>query len=204
MKCPYCNATDHESDAQFCYACGTGLIQDEELNEREKPRDTSGDGEPEQRADSLYQDGMTYYRSRDFKNAVPLLLESAQLGNSNAQATIAKCYETGRGVTRNAQEALRWAMACAQQNNPYGQMIVGVNYLYGFDVEKNFETAFNWFRKSAKSGYGDGMAYLGFCYYHGLGVEKNDILAYDWIIKAAKKGSVQGKQFLSSFYGETL
>lgn len=73
-----------------------------------------------------------------FPGAAQRVLAAARQGDVKAMAVISGAYATGTGVTRNPDEAMRWAQAAAQTGDPFAHHVLALNYLHGTGVQKNF------------------------------------------------------------------
>ena len=62
-------------------------------------------------------------------------------------------YATGRGISRDYPEALRWLKLAAAQGNPVAHHHLGLMYDEGKEVSINGIRAHMWFNLSAAQGY---------------------------------------------------
>ncbi len=123
-----------------------------------------------------------------YKAALPLLKELAEKGNTRAQFNLGFCHETGNGVAKNQNEAVKWYRKAAEQGNADAQNDLGDCYYYGLGVSHNYSEAVKWYRKAAEQGNAYAQNKLGDCYYNGEGVEQNYSEAVKWYRKAAEEG----------------
>jgi hypothetical protein len=65
----------------------------------------------------VYSRGL-YGVARDDVAAAEWLKRSARLGNAEAQYALAQAYAEGRGVARDANEALGWILLAAKNKHP--------------------------------------------------------------------------------------
>ena len=110
----------------------------------------------------------------------------AEQGDAEAQFNLGFCYDDGRGVAKNAREAVKWYRKAAEQNYAPAQSNLGYCYDNGRGVEQDAEEATNWYRKAAEQGHPEAQSNLGYCYANGQGVEKDIAEAYAWFSIAAK------------------
>ena len=76
----------------------------------------------------------------------PPLRERAQKGDVEAQFTLGKNYEAGRGgLKKDFGEAARWYKAAAIQNDPFAQASLGLLYRFGKGVIQDDAKAYMWF-----------------------------------------------------------
>jgi len=61
-------------------------------------------------ADTLfdYTDALKLYRTYHYKQAYPIILKEAKIGNKEAQYIIANMFENGYGVKKNIEKSLYW------------------------------------------------------------------------------------------------
>jgi len=60
-------------------------------------------------------------------------------------------YETGKGITKNESQAVKWYEESAKLHYPKAQYNLAVMYLYGRGVEKDKSKAKFWFEKTQKN-----------------------------------------------------
>ena len=115
-------------------------------------------------------------------------MKLAKKGNAEAQFKVGEMYESGRGVQKNMNEAMKWINKAAAQGNK----AAGYNLLYK-DLEKNGVTKENKPRlldlqNAARGGDGYAQYYVGLMHSNGVGVRKNSNEALDWLGKASLVG----------------
>lgn len=139
-----------------------------------------------QTADELNEQSKQFIQSREFDKAVPLLKQSAKLGNAEAQYNLGYCYQAGVGVEQNQQKAIEWYLKSAKQgyNDALYQMMMA--YGKGNGVEQNFEKAYSYALKCAKNNDITCMFNLIGCYKDGMGTEKNLDKMLEWAIRLGK------------------
>ncbi len=77
------------------------------------------------------------------------LLERAQKGDAEAQFTLGKNYEAGRGkLKQDYTQAAHWYGAAADQNDPFAQASLGLLYRFGKGVAQDDGQAYMWFTLS--------------------------------------------------------
>lgn len=118
----------------------------------------------------------------------PDLSDRAERGEASAQASLASAYLTGRAVTKDLAQALKWAEKSALQGDADGQYTLGSMYLAGRGTLQNFETAFEWFEAAARQNHAESQYRLGNMYRSGHGVGADKIKAYVWFSLAAAQG----------------
>lgn len=61
-------------------------------------------------------------------------------------------YESGLGVAKNYEEAVKWYRKAAEQGNPVAQNSLAYCYEKGKGITKNIDEAITWYRKAANQG----------------------------------------------------
>jgi len=110
-------------------------------------------------------------------------------GNLDAQKQMARMYDLGEGVERNAPEARKWYLKAANQGDAESCCCLAIIYRNGLGVEKNYTEAFNWYKKAANLGNAFAQSLVAGMYLRGEGVEKNKEEWLKWIRKAADQGN---------------
>lgn len=105
-----------------------------------------------QQAQALYEKGAAYYDGnnvpQDYAKAFPLIQESANKGNSNAQYTLGYMYLNGNGVSKDLNHAFYWFKKSADQNNHWALEEVGELYEKGISVKRNLNLAKQYYAAS--------------------------------------------------------
>lgn len=82
--------------------------------------------------------------------AHPPLRERAASGDADAQFTLGKNYEAGRGgLKKDYAEAARWYLKSAEQGNVYAQASLGILYRAGKGLPQDNVQAEMWFSIAA-------------------------------------------------------
>ena len=76
-------------------------------------------------------------------------MQSADLGNPEAQTYLGYLYYKGRGVPQDYAAAVYWLTRAAQQGEATAQFILGLLYDKGQGVEESFAKAYFWLNLSA-------------------------------------------------------
>lgn len=80
----------------------------------------------------------------------PGLRERAAKGDADAQFTLGKNYEAGRGgLQRDFAEAGRWYRMAAEQGDVFAQASLGILYRFGKGVPQDYVQAYQWFYLAA-------------------------------------------------------
>lgn len=104
-----------------------------------------------------------------YPNKLEEIKTLANRGDAESQASLARMYGNGWGISKDEQKGLMWARKAAEQGNAMAQMSLGVIYLYGRGVSKDEAEAVKWYRKSAEQGNANGQNNLGLMYQNGIG-----------------------------------
>lgn len=83
-------------------------------------------------------------------------LVAAEQGDVNAQFKLGHLYSIGKGVPKNASEAIKWYRQAADQGHARAQYNLGAAYVNGAGVRSNKQTAIDWFFKAGQSFVRDG------------------------------------------------
>ena len=77
------------------------------------------------------------------------LRERATKGDPDAQFTLAKNYEAGRGgLKKDYAEAQHWYREAAEQGDPFAQASLALLYRFGKGVPQDYVQAYMWFQLS--------------------------------------------------------
>jgi len=99
-----------------------------------------------------YEDAIKASRHGDFENAFANFYQLAIVGDSNAMFELSLLYSSGRGVSRDAQQAMRWLKQAASHGNVQAQSNLGVAFNRGLGVTQNSLKAFVWLSMASASG----------------------------------------------------
>ena len=138
-------------------------------------------------AAGLLEDGRAAYDRGDYATALRLWRPLADQGDANAQLSLGRAYELGRGVARDYVEAVRWYRRSAEQGNARARSNLGSMYDVGHGVQEDPAEAVKWYRLSAEQGNAFGQRNLGRMYVVGRGVPQSSIQAHMWFDLAASR-----------------
>jgi TPR repeat protein len=140
-------------------------------------------------ADQLWQRADTLLQAGRVAEALPVLMQSAKLGNARAQTTLGNMYGDGRGVPKDFKQAMYWYEKGAEQGHRFSQYSLGLGYMIGLGgLPTNDAQAARLFEASAKQGLSDAQTELGVAYEFGFGVPRNRQTAIAWLNQAAQQG----------------
>lgn len=90
------------------------------------------------------------------------------------QYNLALCFAFGKGVVKNANEAVRYYKLAADQGHAKAQWHMGFCYENGAGVTKCAEDAVHYYKLAADQGQINAQCKLGVCYENGAGVLKDE------------------------------
>ncbi|MGV2980921.1 tetratricopeptide repeat protein [Camelimonas sp. ID_303_24] len=122
------------------------------------------------------------------KLAASLLEKAAERGQAPAQYRIARLYEKGAGVPKDARRARAWYARAADQGNVRAMHNLAVMYADGSLGSTDYKAAASWFRKAAERGLADSQYNLGVLLARGLAGETNPTEAWTWFDIGARSG----------------
>lgn len=108
---------------------------------------------------------------------------AAKSGNVEANLLLARCYEDGRGVPKDLEEARRRYTIAADAGVTEAMIKLGEYDLKGIGGEEDRAAAVSWWEKAAAAGSGEAAYLLAVEYHHGP--RSNIALALKWYEKAA-------------------
>lgn len=113
--------------------------------------------------------------------------KAAEAGYSQGMYQLAFCYQQGRGVRKDLDQAFIWYKEAALKRDPYAQYQLACCYENGEGTEQNLIAAVKWYQEVARY-LKDAQFALGECFRKGLGVAQNDEQAFHYYQQAATKG----------------
>ena len=88
----------------------------------------------------------------------------------DAQNALGLMYGQGRGINRDAKEALRWLMKAAAQGNVKAHVNLSTSYFHGYVTPKDYLRSAMWLVIAAAGGYRDDVSH-GWSLMQALGPE---------------------------------
>jgi uncharacterized protein len=125
----------------------------------------------------------------------------AKAGDPVAQCALGACFESGQGVAKDLEQAVKWYRMAADQGDAMAQCALGNCYEKGQGVARSATNAVAWYAKSAAKGFARGQYLLGACYAEGRGVARDYLEAYKWYTRAAAKGYEPAKKGVLAVHG---
>ncbi len=123
--------------------------------------------------------------AKDYKSALPLFKQAAELGSAEAQYNYGVCFQMGIIVEKNEKTAMEWFSKSALGGYKDAQYQLALNFTTGNVVAKDEKKAFYWWHKCASQMDPECMSNLINCYKDGIGTNRNvDSMMY-WAHKLA-------------------
>ncbi len=123
--------------------------------------------------DASFSSGIAAFETKNFKQAMQLLLPLAYDGDAECQHRCAIMYQNGLGNMANPEKAFEFMFSAASQGHAVAQHGLGFMYMEGECTEKNAQQAVEWFTKASEQGLVGSLTTLAMMYQEGNGVEKN-------------------------------
>lgn len=122
------------------------------------------------------EEGVKAYKNKNFPLALSKLREHPT--DQVAQFYLGEMYSIGKGVPKDAVQALAWYRKAADQDNANAQFNLGNRYNKGEVVPKNDVQAVAWYLKATDQQHVDAQLKLAQKYKNGEGMPKNKVVAY--------------------------
>ncbi|MDB5545038.1 MAG: peptidoglycan-binding protein [Hyphomicrobiales bacterium] len=133
-----------------------------------------------------------------------ILRDLAESGRAPAQYELASRLIEGRGVARDAAEAMRWLEKAAAQNYAPAQYRLGALYEKGAGAERSLKTALQWYTKAAQAGHVRAMHNLGVLLADGVNDRPDYIAAAALFRRAAQHGLRDSQYNIAVLYTRGL
>ena len=141
--------------------------------------------------------GQAQVGTKEYFNAKMAL---ARQGDANAQIWVGSLYQSGKGVTQDFEEAMRWYLKAADQGYANAHNNIGVMYENGQGVAKDYSEAIKWYLEAANQGLEAAQTNIGYLYFTGHGVTQNYEEAMRWCRKAADQGFARAQKLIGDMY----
>lgn len=147
-----------------------------------------------------FEDGLRYYRAKEYAMAIASWEKAAAQGNVSAQFTLGFVHEKGEGTEVNFPRAAYWYRQAASAGNAAAQTNLGYLYETGRGVTQDNEQAVYWYQQAADQGLAEAEFNLGRMYQTGQGVQQDYTKAASWFRKAGEQGHVWASTSLGQMY----
>lgn len=138
--------------------------------------------------------------SDDNATAIRCFKSAMEQGSLEGKVHVARCYETGRGVSKDEPHAFKLYRDAVNAGYLPGLSNLGNCYINGIGTPKNETEGFNCFMKGAEAGDSICMANVANCYMQGVGVEKSEEEGLSWFAKASEAGNANAEFQLGMTY----
>ena len=142
-----------------------------------------------------YWDGKGTHRQRSrakrqYRKALPELMDMAEKGDRQAQLFVGNLLATTRLGPRNFSESIKWHMPGAEAGYSNMQFLIGARNQKGNGVAKNDAAAMEWYQKAAVQGHPGAINNVGWMHGNGrAGGDENGEKASEMYLKAAQRGN---------------
>ncbi len=127
------------------------------------------------------------------------LRRKADAGDAGAAYELGTRYSLGiGGVTKSADEAMKWKLQAAGQGHPLAQSDIGSMLMNN----QKYDEGLTWITKAATQGHVNSQYQLGLIYAQGLGVTKDLPQAKFWVKKAADAGDARAIDLIKKLDGK--
>lgn len=151
--------------------------------------------------EEAYEQAVKYFEAGDYEQARMFFHEAASFGHYDAQITLARMYEEGKGVEKNPEEAVHWYDKAAENKKSYREnwekdldMVWERGIVFEKDGEK--KKAVQCFAYAALRGHVHSQYELGRSYENGTGFNADPAKAVSWYSRAADQGDMLSKKHL--------
>ena len=130
------------------------------------------------------------------KKFVEDTIVAAEKGDATAQCALGACFEAGKGMLKDYEEAAKWYRRAATQGDAMAECALAACYEKGRGVTQDLAEAAKWYTQAAEQGFTRAQTKLGGFYAEGTGVGKDLTQAYHWYSVAAAKGDEVARKAL--------
>ena len=141
-----------------------------------------------------------YLAGDNIKDGIAWLRKAADQNNMEAQVLLGLAHFSGRGVDKDAMEAVKWLRPAAEKGYPKAEGLLG-HVLISASAVRDTEEGMRWVRKAAAGGDPFAQSLLGdFLISGGAGLDKNDAEGAAWYRKAAQQGDARSRYILGTMH----
>ena len=156
--------------------------------------------ESEMTAEELIAKAHVAIQSDDNATAIRCFKAAMNMGSMDGKVHVARCYETGRGVSKDEPHAFKLYRDAAMAGYLPVLSNLGNCYINGIGTPKDEAEGFATFMKGAEADDAICMANVANCYMQGVGVEKNEAEGLKWFEKASAAGYAEADFQLGMTY----
>jgi localization factor PodJL len=136
----------------------------------------------------VFDQAIARQQAGDLAGAAALMRAAADTGDARSINRLAKMYERGEGVPRDARQARVLTERAAQRGSSQAMHNLGVYYAEGEGPARDLNKAAENFKRAANRGVTDSQFNLGAMAEQGMGVPQSEREAYYWYSVAARNG----------------
>jgi TPR repeat protein len=193
-------------DILICYECGQL-----ELYKNDQPLPFSGSigSKPDALNRLLQQSGIPLADDPNalhasYSDEAKLALQRAGEGDAKAQELIGKYLISGRGMTKDEDQGIKWLAKSygTSVDNPDFEVRLGKMFDHSRDVQPDYQRTMKLFRAAADTGNAEGQYQLGYVYELGEGVAVDQAEALRWFHKAADQGNPKAQYQLGVYFAK--
>ncbi|MCO5397009.1 tetratricopeptide repeat protein [Ralstonia soli] len=151
-------------------------------------------------ADAAVVDAIHAVLTGPADRAARWLAAAARRGHTEAQAIFGQWLLDGRGVDRNAAEALFWFKTAALSGHAMAANMLGRCYEHGWGAPACDKTATHWYARAADAGLDWGQYNYATSLQLGRGIPADRARAFALFQAAARQGHAKSINVLGGFY----
>lgn len=125
------------------------------------------------------------------------LIANAEAGDPEAQYQLGSAYDTGVGVRRSGQNAMKYYLMAAEQGHAEAQNSVGS----AFQAKRRYKEALRWYERAAEQDHALAINNLAYLYDLGLGVEQDKHKGLELYLRSADLGWAEAMWNIANMYG---
>ncbi len=148
--------------------------------------------------------GLEAYQRLDFAAALGAWLPLARRGDARAQTWIGIMHGEGRGVAKDAAEAIRWLGRAASRNYAEAEFRLGVIHEFGHGIDEDKARAHAFYERAANHAHVEAQLRLSELYEFGIGTAVDLVRAYMWSDIAKRTASTHAERVVAGGNLDTL
>ena len=103
-------------------------------------------------------------------------------------------YRTGKGVSQDHNEAMKWLRMSAEKGAAMAQFNLGHMYANGLGVRRDHNEAMKWLQMAAEQGFAAAQLRFAQLYAKGQGTPEDHVKAYAWLTLATPQCGRTGRE----------
>ncbi len=150
--------------------------------------------------ESKYREGEHYVGQKQYNEALPCFLESADGGYASAYSALAMLYYNGWGVDKDMNKTIEYLRMGADANDSNSLYMLGTMILKGDGVKKEPSKGAGLLEKAAQLGQVNAQFEWGQILLAGTFSNRDIVKGREWIAKAAEQGLREAQFVLGELY----